>query len=633
MTGPLKTPPLEWRNGAPFDPNFGDIYFNPAEGLAETRHVFLDGNALPQAWAASRRFTIGELGFGTGLNFLATWELWQQTSHQDAHLHYISVEGAPMTLDHLSACHNAFPEFAPLSKRLRHHWPGAVRGTHRIPLAPNVTLLLLFGAADAVLPQLEAQVDAWFLDGFSPALNEAMWSQSLMDEVSRCSHVGSTLATFTAAGDVRHRLEQSGFEVERTKGFGNKKHMVTGRCVRPRDKEQAPWCAPAPPRPAGRVAVIGAGVAGLSVSTALATRGANVTLFDQSAAPGMGASGTPSGLVMPRLVADTDPSARFSAAAFRYAATRYKAAGLLGEVGGLYLATMPAEEKRFKTVAASGFFAGDDLSVLSPARVSEYLGERFDHAGMHIARGGALLGSPVSAFDLANVDQRWSCPIEALTSDDGAWQLRGASEIIGSFDTIIVTTGMDATRLLPDLAGPLTSSAGHVIRVSGSGPALPVTFGDYASPTPDGAWLGTTHEAADQLLTAHEAETEILSSLGRLLPNATKDWTVRETWRGVRATTPDRLPIAGPVPDKRKFLQDFAQLRHGAIYNAPPMPYRAGLYTITGLGSRGLVTAPLLGEFIATQVCGEPWPVERDVADALHPARFWVRNLIKGRVV
>ncbi len=630
MTHHLQPPTLEWRDGAPFDPAYGDIYFNPDDGLAETQHVFLQGNDLPKAWQSRQKFVVGELGFGTGLNFFATWDLWRRTGPVHGHLFYISVEGAPMRPAQLAQCHAPFPAFAEMSDILRRKWPGPVRGLHRLEMAPDITLLLLFGLAEEMLPRLEATVDAWFLDGFAPAHNEAMWSDPVFREIARCSRTGTTLATFTAAGAVRAAIAAAGFDVARVPGYGRKKHMTVARTAAQRLKDPAPWFAPPQTRDVSTIAVIGAGIAGLSVSQALAKRGKAVTLIDAREGPALGASGTPSGLIMPRLVADTDPTARFSAGAFRHAVGFYQAAGVLGDGGGVHLATIAQEAARFEFVAASGFFAADELEVLAPARVADVLGEASTLTGL-ATRGGALTGPLMAAFDLSNVDCLWNTLVTDLTWSGDQWHLEAAGALLGPFDAVVLASAMDVARLVPGLDGPLAPSAGQIVRVEGKAPHRPVTFGDYASPVIGGAWLGATHEGPDDLLTEDQARDKILASLGRLMPAASTSWHTTATWRGMRATTPDRLPIAGPVPDRDAFMDAFADLQHGAIYNAPPVPYRPGLYTMTGLGSRGLTTAPYLGEMIAAQICGEPWPVERDVADALHPARFWVRDLIKGR--
>lgn len=209
-------PMLEWRDGCiPVSTRFDDPYFSLAGGLAETRHVFLDGNDLPARLCPG--FHVAELGFGTGLNCLALARI--------ATLPVImtSFEAYPMDLDQLEQAHAGFPELADLSASLRAQW-----GAAQIRIG-HVDLRLRIGKARQTLPEWQGMADAWFLDGFSPAKNPEMWSDALMAQVGRYTAPGGTFATYTAAGHVRRALADAGFQVERRPGYGSKRHMSVGR--------------------------------------------------------------------------------------------------------------------------------------------------------------------------------------------------------------------------------------------------------------------------------------------------------------------------------------------------------------------------------------------------------------------
>ncbi|MDO5630711.1 MAG: tRNA (5-methylaminomethyl-2-thiouridine)(34)-methyltransferase MnmD [Paracoccus sp. (in: a-proteobacteria)] len=218
VTDPMGTnhPALDWREGGvPVSRRFDDPYFSLAGGLAETRHVFLDGNDLPARLRPG--FHVAELGFGTGLNLLAL------AAATDQPLRFTSFEGFPMDGAQLETAHAAFPELAPLAAQLRAGWPA------RQFQVGSVQAQIIIGDARHTLPAWDGRADAWFLDGFSPAKNPEMWGEALMVQVARHTTPGGTFATYTAAGHVRRALTAGGFTVERRPGFAGKRHMSVGR--------------------------------------------------------------------------------------------------------------------------------------------------------------------------------------------------------------------------------------------------------------------------------------------------------------------------------------------------------------------------------------------------------------------
>lgn len=213
---------LTWRGGVPVSARFGDPYFSLAGGLAEARAVFLAGNALPDRLADG--FHIAELGFGTGLNLIAVQIAWAATG-RPGRLRYTTFEAYPMRPADMAAALAAFPEAAAAAGPMLAQW-GA--GATRLTL-PGIAVEVVRGDARATLAAWKGRADAWFLDGFSPALNPQMWGADLMADVARRTVPGGTFATYTAAGHVRRALAAAGFAVERRPGFGTKRHMTAGR--------------------------------------------------------------------------------------------------------------------------------------------------------------------------------------------------------------------------------------------------------------------------------------------------------------------------------------------------------------------------------------------------------------------
>lgn len=213
-------PDLDWRDGViPVATRFDDPYFSLSGGLAETRHVFLAGNGLPGRIRDG--FQIAELGFGTGLNLLAT--VLAHTGPE--HLHFTSFEAFPLPVAAIERALQAFPELAPILPEFLRQWGAGAT----ILQFPNLTASIVLGDARHTLPAWSGRADAWFLDGFSPAKNPELWSPDLMAEVARHTASGGTFATYTAAGHVRRALTEAGFTVTRQPGFGSKRHMTTGQ--------------------------------------------------------------------------------------------------------------------------------------------------------------------------------------------------------------------------------------------------------------------------------------------------------------------------------------------------------------------------------------------------------------------
>lgn len=209
---------------------YDDVYHAAAGAHAQARHVFLAGNGLPERWRGRACCTILETGFGLGLNFLATWLAWQRDPQRCQALHFISLEKHPFHAADLALAQAAWPELAPLADALRHYWPPLDAGAHRLELdAGRVVLTLHFGDAVDILPSLDAAVDAFYLDGFSPAINPELWSPALCLELARLAVGGATLATWSVAGSLRRALVAAGFAVARRPGFAGKRQMLVGR--------------------------------------------------------------------------------------------------------------------------------------------------------------------------------------------------------------------------------------------------------------------------------------------------------------------------------------------------------------------------------------------------------------------
>lgn len=224
-----KSPDLEWHeNDMPFSPEFDDHFYSYADGRLECDYVFIQSNSIPSRWAESERFSIGELGFGTGLNFLETWRQWRETDCKNQHLSFTSFELYPMTADQIRRALQPWPMLAELRELMLSNWDQIAAGD-AVTLEPGVTLHLQIGDVTATLPRWANSADAWYLDGFAPSKNPDMWGEELMQSLVAHTKQGGTFATYTAAGWVRRNLQAAGFEVIRKKGHAGKRQMMCGQ--------------------------------------------------------------------------------------------------------------------------------------------------------------------------------------------------------------------------------------------------------------------------------------------------------------------------------------------------------------------------------------------------------------------
>lgn len=225
---------VEWQDNQPFSSQFGDVYFSTDNGLAETEYVFLAGNQLEQRWqqANLKTFTIIETGFGSGLNFLAAVNLWLNTAPKNANLHFISIEKYPLTVQDLTSALAAWPNLNDLNEPFIKAYE-TINIDETVQTLPfkhhfNMTLTLVLADVIDAFAQIHVKADAWFLDGFAPSKNPAMWQPALYENMARLSHHASTFSTFTSAGIVKRGLINAGFTVNKQSGFGKKREMLTG---------------------------------------------------------------------------------------------------------------------------------------------------------------------------------------------------------------------------------------------------------------------------------------------------------------------------------------------------------------------------------------------------------------------
>lgn len=649
----LPSPGLGWERGhTPTAGRFGDIYYSRDGGLAQSRHVFLGGNEFPRAWQSASRFCIGELGFGTGLNFLATWDLWRKTRAPCSRLHYISVEGFPLTGAELNECLAPWEELAPLARALRDVYPEPQRGFHRVFPALNgtvrgeVVLTLLYGDAVAMLAQLEARVDAWYLDGFAPDKNPGMWSAKVFAEIARLSHRGTSAATYSVAGDVRRGLDTAGFDVARAPGFGGKREMLRAkfRGDAAPTSSLSPWFAPAPHAAApGHAAILGAGLAGAHAAEALNRRGWKTTLVDRGTTIAAGASATPRAVMAPRLTVGAARDGLFYAAAWRFALASLDndISASRAYTGSLQL-SRGDDVQRLANIIEAGTLPPAFLAKVTADEASDIAGLRVTRGGLFFPHGGWVHPREICAGLSASSEVRLGGSAASLTSVGGRWRVRDAQGgLLADADIVVLANALDVINFPESAWLPLEGRRGQITMAPTNDRAAQLRtvllYGGFLTPAHHGVHaLGATfdHAAPGESVSGRAADhARNFADLETTAPGLFQKTEDLGAFAAVRCMSPDHLPIVGPLPDRAGFVTDFAALRHGHPSSRyPNARYQHGLYTLTALGSRGVISAPLAAELLACHITGEPWPLERDLVTALHPARFLVRDLKRREI-
>jgi tRNA 5-methylaminomethyl-2-thiouridine biosynthesis bifunctional protein len=564
--GGVHDPEAAWDGDALVSARFGDVYASRAGALAQSRAVFLDGCGLPGRWAGRRRFTVAELGFGTGLNMLAVLEAWARTRQPGARLQLFSVEGFPLARGDTAQALAPHGELAGLAERLLAQWPDGARGVHRIDFPElGAVLDLAIGDAAEMVAGWDGAADAWFLDGFSPAKNPEMWSVELLGLVGARTAPGGRAATWSVAGAVRRGLADAGFAVQRLPGFGWKRERISA--VKPGVVTETPL---------PRVAIVGAGISGAALALALRELGVVARVF----ADGPMASGNPAALISPRLAAGSEAGAAFHALAFRRAVERVErtAPGAVIARGAERL-LKGGELERARATVESGLFPQGSLAL----------------EGVRLWMRDALVVAPGRLRD-AWLGAAERLAVSGLAREPDGWWLLGQRRREGPFNAVCVAAGFATAGL----AGvPLRPVRGQVAVSDVRLTAPPTSWGGYVIPCDDGLLFGATHGRGDAGYDVREGDTaRNMEGLARMMPGLAAEVAARplEAVAGVRAAAGDHQPVAGALG--------------------------AGLFVLGGLGGRGFMLAPLLAEHVAAMVVSAPSPVPGPMARLVDPARL-----------
>jgi tRNA 5-methylaminomethyl-2-thiouridine biosynthesis bifunctional protein len=583
--------------GAPRSTQFDDIYFSAENGLEETRHVFLEGNNLPQAWEGQSRFVIAETGFGTGLNFLSAWKLFEETAKAEQELDFISVEKYPLSPDEIRQALEPWSDnFGNKIDLLLQQYPLRVAGFHRIKLSNQITLTLVFDDVNAALPELQASVNCWFLDGFTPAKNPQMWTETLYREMARLSVPKASYATFTAAGDVRRGLAAAGFSVAKQKGYGRKRDMINGhyqgeglRFKEPLNKNT-------------KIAIIGGGLAGTACAYVLRQYGYQPVIYEKENYLAAGASGNKVGFYNPRFSAQRDAMAEFFIPAYAQFVQLGKNHGELFDYdscGALHLINSPEKEKRFKDLLKNWNWYPDHIKRLTAPEASKIAGLEVPYECLYLPESGSVCPEKLCRFYAQDIKVHFNHPVESLNRIEA--------------DIYIIANSYKAEQfhLMPSVT--LDKIRGQVTEIESKDELenlrCSLHYGGYVSKSIDGRnVIGATFQKWLEIEKEQPEDDETnISSMAEALKIKNPGFKVLSSRAGFRSSPNDRFPLSGAVPDNNH------------------------IYISAAFGSHGIIGSFQSAMYITDLIRQGPLCLPDKTAKALNPNRFMKRAEKKRR--
>ena len=651
-------------NQVPVSGEFGDVYFSHADGLAESRHVFLAHNQLPERLAnlADKQcFTVAELGFGTGLNFLATWQLWRELRAKKPHLasprlHFITTEKYPIPLNDLTQILALWaqraPELAKLIEQLLANYPSLIAGCHRLNfIDDNIMLDIWLGDAGDSLASLDTEtaikrpyVDAWFLDGFAPSCNETLWAESIFTQMQRLSRPSTTAATYSCAGIVKRGLQTHGFEINKVKGFGRKREMLTAvmadnanSLALNDDNNFSVLPNPFSHIPSHTV-VIGAGVAGLLTAWTLANRGMTVTIIDK-VAPLAGASGNPRALLAPNMTPIHHVYEHLHSIGYLYSGRLYRYFNQQAELQQtpLILEQTGTLDLLIKTnigTAQIADYPNEMATTITTAEARQLSGLKAKDLAdnLYLPQSGlvnpqalktVILKHPnINYQQLSVTDIKETADKVMVTGDKESGGNNNQSSITICADNVVICAAYESHQLdkriveCRTIRGQLSWFTPTAEQVAGL-PKLPLKYSGYCAP-----FIGQIGDAEVNNISDHQPQfllgasfvdadasidirgeenqqnydklLEDIPELSNVLPDDTSAWQARA---GVRTQTIDYHPLVGRLAQSRR------------------------IWTLSAMGAKGYALAPICAEALADMMLGCFAPLSAVTLARLSPNR------------
>lgn len=612
----MKHAQITFKNDTPFSLDFDDFYFNDKQGLEESRFIYSEAFEFNE----KESFVVAELGFGIGLNFFLTLQRFLRAKKRPKRLFYVSLEGFYIEAEKLREIYQKlgfYKEFKENLEGFLRFYPKAKEGIYRFYFK-DCFLDLVFSEASQGLKELDFKADVWFLDGFAPAKNEAMFDDFVIKEVARLSKIGTQICTFSASSTLQKRLKAYNFELELTKGFA-KRQMIRAFFKGFEFTDTKAYFARAKnefDEGKKKVAIIGGGIAGASLAYELSLRGFELSVFEKENSLASGASGNESGVLSSLILKKGVRLGEFSEFAFYEASRFYQKICHLKPSGAFEFAYNEAMKQRFKEQENNALFEFKDIKTaflpealcLNP---KELVQDLFEKSGAKI-----YLNYEFTGFE--RVEEKFKLFFKDKQSLE--------------FDYLIYAMGAEAKNFVHLDALFLSKVRGQVTHLK---PILDnksaLSAKGYICPAKEHLQLiGASYDRLNEDKTPLPSDDEAnLINVSEFLPQD-KKVQICGSRVGFRSYSSDRFAIFGALYDENFYKKAYKSLLWSK--NKPQiLPENVpNLYLSIAHGSRGFASAIIAARCICALMCDEPLPLYKRLAYETHPARFLIRKLKKG---
>jgi len=680
------TPKLSFQqDGTPYSEEFNDIYFDSESGYQQSEDIFIHGNNIRRRLELCHdSFVIAETGFGTGLNFLLTLQAYQalqasSPSKDIAKLTFISIEKFPLSRSQLARSLKALPQLKTFTDLLLAQYPEfdtpnkPVKGFTASFFNDQITLKVIIDDATTGLAKITSNkiglVDAWYLDGFSPAKNPAMWTKELFNEIGRLSKVQASIATFTVAGFVKRHLQNVGFRVEKKNYNGDREQILTGVFQQNPNTTKGYQLRPNIVKPQ-HVSMIGGGIASACAAYVLTKQGIKVTLYCKDNTLAQGASSNAIGALYPLLHQKKDDISLFYQQAFWRAKALYSEVSTQGFdfshqwCGLLEIAYKEAIVKRQEIFTDLASWPNELIHQINAKQASKVANIPLNKGGLFMPNAGWLAPQELvkQLMNAAKATGRLKVntnvlvnKIEQVQPTDNQTQKEKTHWRLltnkGDFDaSVLVVCGgaeiIDA-NFIKQL--PFSSVQGQVTSMKTNTNISPLStvicHKGYLTPVSSSSQhqgihcIGATFKKNSTDTTATEEDDKFnLAMLKNCLPDLAKhiNWTEQDISTSkarLRCMTPDHMPMVGAMPDIQQHIEKYPHLAKDKNWKyKQAAPVVKNLYVMMGFGARGLCSAPLAADILMADLCGTPYPVSNEMLFNLSPNRFIIRDIVRRKV-
>jgi len=692
----VKPAQIEWRDKLPYSLEFKDVYFSIDGAVEESAHVFIQGNQLEKDWqqANQEQFNLVELGFGSGLNFFNSANTWRklltesnsqrnQSNQTNKQLNYIAIEKRPFSLHDFNRCRKLWPQFNAISEHLSNNYPQPIFGRYKIHFPQiNLNLILLFMPVEMALDDLiqesanrqnQLTIDHWFLDGFAPTNNPAMWQQENAEKIARLSHHKSRIASYSVAASVKNPLKNAGFNIQKRPGFGRKREMLTAILEQPSAPQQQskivnkwvnikvekPWfnwsqVCNKKSKQHTKIAIIGAGIAGCTSAYSLTKKGYYCQVFESSDRLASAASGASCGIFHPSLTADMNLASQLNWQAFQ-CLIQHLDCHQDADTDSKKLAKHWLTKGIFRL--QSGEKTKQLLSMVNQLGIAETIQQTERKDGLFIHSAGALdmakyCQNLIDLIPQSQLKLSLQHKVIEIKHNTKGWQLsaeNNKSHQEHQFEHIIDCSGASQSVFSLIEKGFDHQTFENESHLTGGQTCLfqsqklsqhikqLICEKIYIIPLADSNFiLGSTFDQKLHKELDFDSQRNLFEQLNQLLVKLQIPVLTQQQikaiplvgHRAVRRHSQDRLPIVGPAINRLKLVRDFNQLGQKRLarsqmdfYNYP------GLWVNRAYGSHGLLYSMLCSQHLASLIGNEPSPLSTPLSHALHPARFIIRQL------